>query len=163
MTRTDPPRHGSEREILEGFLEYQRSTVFVKARGLSDADAAKRLLSSLTTVTGLVRHLTDVERYWFREVLLGESDVPFRYSEEDPDGEFRVTGTDSIEGELTEYASALDEARQSAALFQLDDRARDIRGQVSLRWVLVHMIEETARHLGHLDILRELLDGETGE
>ena len=89
--------------------------------------------------------------------------MPFRYSEEDPDGGFRVTGTDSIEGELTEYASALDEARQSAALFQLDDRARDIRGQVSLRWVLVHMIEETARHLGHLDILRELLDGETGE
>jgi uncharacterized damage-inducible protein DinB len=163
VTRTDPPHHGSEREILEGFLEYQRSTVFIKARGLSDADAAKRLLPSLTTVTGLVRHLTDVERYWFREVLLGEAAVPFRYSKEDPDGEFRVTDANSLDAELIEYSSALDEARKSAALLQLDDRARDIRGDVSLRWVLVHMIEETARHLGHLDLLRELLDGETGE
>jgi uncharacterized damage-inducible protein DinB len=163
VTRTDPPHHGCEREILEGFLEYQRSTVFIKARGLSDADAAKRLLPSLTTVTGLVRHLTDVERYWFREVLLGEAAVPFRYSKEDPDGEFRVTDANSLDAELIEYSSALDEARKSAALLQLDDRARDIRGDVSLRWVLVHMIEETARHLGHLDLLRELLDGETGE
>ncbi|MBC7403074.1 MAG: DUF664 domain-containing protein [Microbacteriaceae bacterium] len=63
MTRTDPPHHGSEGEMLEGFLEYQRSTVFIKARGLSDADTAKQLLPSLTTVTGLVRYLTDVERY----------------------------------------------------------------------------------------------------
>jgi uncharacterized damage-inducible protein DinB len=163
VTRTDPPHHGSEREILEGFLEYQRSTVFIKARGLSDADAAKRLLPSLTTVTGLVRHLTDVERYWFRGVLLGETDVPFRYSEENPDGEFRVTDANSLDAELIEYSSALDEARKIAALLQLDDRAQDIRGDVSLRWVLVHMIEETARHLGHLDLLRELLDGETGE
>ena len=135
----------------------------MKVRGLSDADAAKRLVPSLTTVTGLVRHLTDVERYWFREVLLGEADVPFRYSEEDPDGEFRVTGTDSLDGELAAYSSALDEARVSASLFQLDDRARDLRGEVTLRWVLVHMIEETARHLGHLDLLREMLDGATGE
>ena len=163
MSRTDPPHHGSERDILEGFLEYQRSTVFMKVRGLSDADAAKRLVPSPTTVTGLVRHLTDVERYWFREVLLGEADVPFRYSEEDPDGEFRVTVTDSLDGELAAYSSALDEARVSASLFQLDDRARDLRGEVTLRWVLVHMIEETARHLGHLDLLREMLDGATGE
>jgi len=163
VSRTDPPHHGSERDILEGFLEYQRSTVFMKVRGLSDADAAKRLVPSPTTVTGLVRHLTDVERYWFREVLLGEADVPFRYSEEDPDGEFRVTVTDSLDGELAAYSSALDEARVSASLFQLDDRARDLRGEVTLRWVLVHMIEETARHLGHLDLLREMLDGATGE
>ena len=163
MSRTNPPHHGSERDILEGFLEYQRSTVFMKVRGLSDADAAKRLVPSLTTVTGLVRHLTDVERYWFRKVLLGEAAVPFRYSEEDPDGEFRVTVTDSLDGELAAYSSALDEARMSASLFQLDDRARDLRGEVTLRWVLVHMIEETARHLGHLDLLREMLDGATGE
>ena len=135
----------------------------MKVRGLSDADAAKRLVPSLTTVTGLVRHLTDVERYWFRKVLLGEAAVPFRYSEEDPDGEFRVTVTDSLDGELAAYSSALDEARMSASLFQLDDRARDLRGEVTLRWVLVHMIEETARHLGHLDLLREMLDGATGE
>ncbi len=104
-----------------------------------------------------------MERYWFRVVLLGEAGVPLRYSKKDADGDFRVTTADSLDGELAEYAAALDEARKSAALFRLDDRARDIRGEVSLRWVLVHMIEETARHLGHLDVLRELLDGETGE
>ena len=104
-----------------------------------------------------------MERYWFREVLLGEADVPFRYSEEDPDGEFRVTVTDSLDSELAAYSSALDEARMSASLFKLDDRARDLRGEVTLRWVLVHIIEETARHLGHLVLLREMLDGTTGE
>jgi uncharacterized damage-inducible protein DinB len=163
LSRSNPPSAAPERESLESFLEYQRSTVALKASGLSDSDGARRLLPSLTTVTGLVRHLTDVERYWFRAVLDGESDVPFRYSDTDPDGDFRITAAASLQSELAEYAIAVEESRRVALKYPLDELAHDSRGQVTLRWVLIHLIEETARHLGHIDILRELLDGTTGD
>ncbi|RFA11964.1 hypothetical protein B7R21_11545 [Subtercola boreus] len=87
IVRPEAPEHGAERESLEGFLDWQRATVVWKAGGLSDADAARQLLPSITTVSGLVRHLADVERSWFREVLAGEANVPARWSAEDPDGE----------------------------------------------------------------------------
>ena len=138
-TRVEPPEAAGELETLTGFLDYFRATVVLKARGLSNEQGAKRLLPSLTTVSGLVQHLTDVERSWFRERVDGQQDVPTRWSEEDPDGEFRVSEADSLEH------------RCSGG------------GEQNVRWVLVHMIEETGRHCGHLDILRELLDGSTGD
>jgi uncharacterized damage-inducible protein DinB len=160
--RLRPPRAGSERESLEAFLDVQRQIVVAKATGLSDADGAQRLVASLTTVSGLVRHLADVERGWFREDLDGEKDVPSRYTPDDPDGEFRVTADDSLAGILVEYGLACSESRAVAARYQLDDLCGDGDGH-SLRWIYLHMIEETARHAGHIDILRELLDGVTGD
>ena len=161
-SRPRTPGHGGERELLEAFLDSQRATVAWKAAGLSDADAAKRLLPSLTTVSGLVRHLADVERSWFRDDLAGEKDVPARWTDEDPDGEWRVTERDSLQEILDDYESACAESRAAAEAFGLDDRGRNNQ-DVTLRWILLHMIEETARHAGHIDILRELLDGATGE
>ena len=160
--RPKTPGHGGERETLEAFLDLQRATVVYKATGLSDADAATRLLPSLTTVSGLVRHLADVERSWFRDDLAGEDDVPARWTDDDPDGEFRVSDRDSLSEILADYERACAESRAVALAFQLDDNGIH-NNDVSLRWILAHMIEETARHAGHIDILRELLDGATGE
>ncbi|MET1052345.1 MAG: DinB family protein [Mycetocola sp.] len=160
--RPRTPDTGGERESLEAFLDLQRATVVYKATGLSDADAATRLLPSLTTVSGLVRHLADVERSWFRDDLAGEDDVPARWSDEDPDGEFRVTADDSLAEIIADYEQACTESRAVSATLQLDDRGSH-NSDITLRWVMLHMIEETARHAGHIDVLRELLDGATGE
>ncbi|WP_237687082.1 DinB family protein [Arthrobacter sunyaminii] len=175
--RTEPPEAAGERETLTGFVDYFRATVVLKAAGLSDADGAKRLLPSLTTVSGLVKHLTDVERYWFRTRLDGQRDVPTRWSAADPDGEFRVNDNDSLAELIKDYEAACRESREVLERYDLEDRCRgrsagegdgdgDVDGDVdgqNVRWVLVHMIEETGRHCGHLDILRELLDGSTGD
>jgi uncharacterized damage-inducible protein DinB len=161
--RPEPPGRGDERAILDGFLDLQRATVIYKATGLSDADAARRLLPSLTTVSGLIQHLADVERSWFREVMDGEQSVAYRWSDEDPDGEFRVDEKDSLDEILADYASAIAESRAVQERYALDDVCHGREGRLSLRWITVHLIEETARHIGHIDILREMLDGATGE
>ncbi|MCC3290821.1 MULTISPECIES: DinB family protein [unclassified Arthrobacter] len=162
-TRVEPPETAGERETLIGFLDYFRATVHLKAAGLSDADGAKQLLPSLTTVSGLVQHLTDVEQFWFLDRIDGQQGVPTRWSEEDPDGEFRVSESDSLAGLLADYGAACSRSREVLARYDLEDRCRGGNGGQSVRWVLVHMIEETGRHCGHLDILRELLDGSTGD
>ncbi|WP_150307695.1 DinB family protein [Planctomonas psychrotolerans] len=162
-TRPEPPNSGDERAILVGFLEFLRATVVVKASGLSDDDARRRLLPSLTTVAGLIRHLADVERTWFREVVDGQTTVVTRWSAEDPDGEFRVGPDDTLAGVLADYESACAESREVIARYRPDDACTGGSGSHDVRWVLVHMIEETGRHCGHLDILREMLDGRTGE
>ncbi len=165
-SRTEPPEAAGERETLTGFVDYFRATVVMKASGLSDADGAKRLLPSLTTVSGLIKHLADVERHWFRTRLDGQLNVPTRWSAADPDGEFRVQDGESLADLITDYEAACRESREVLARYDLEDRCLGTDGNgpgESVRWILVHMIEETGRHCGHLDILRELLDGATGD
>lgn len=161
--RPEPPDSAGDRETLEGFLDFLRASVVHKASGLSDADAVRRLLPSLTTVSGLIRHLADVERGWFREDIDGQRDVPKRWSDEDPDGEFRVTERDSLADVIADYEAACTESRAVTERYSLDDSCTAGGRKHNVRWVLVHMIEETGRHCGHIDILRELLDGTTGE
>ncbi|WP_216822912.1 DinB family protein [Aeromicrobium sp. A1-2] len=161
-TRAAPP-HAPERQTLEAFLDVYRVTVVRKATGLTDADGARRLLPSLTTVSGLLRHLADNERSWFREIMAGEDDVPSLWSAEDPDAEFRVTQDDTVATLIADYETACAESRATIEAFNLEDRCVGLEQQYTLRWILLHMLEETARHAGHLDILRELLDGKTGE
>ncbi len=161
--RPQPPERGAERETIEGFLDLQRASIVWKARGLTDELAAKRLLPSITTVSGVIRHLADVERSWFREDMDGQSDVPARWTDDDPDGEWRVTAEDSLAEIIADYEAACLESREVASRYGLDDLCRGNDQRFTLRWIELHMIEETARHLGHLDVLRELLDGRTGE
>lgn len=162
--RIDPRDAADERETLNGFLDYLRASVVHKAQGLSDADAARRVLPSLLTVSGLLRHLADVERWWFRAQLDGQAGIPTRWTGEDPDAEFRVTAEDSLAEIIADYQAACAESREAAARYGLDDMCKaDSSAGHNLRWVLVHMVEETGRHCGHLDIIRELLDGVTGE
>lgn len=155
---------GSERQILEGHLEQNRATVIRKCTGLTWEQATTRLGATQTSVAGILKHLVNVERWWFRHHLAGEDDVPFDWTADDPDLEFELGPEDSMDTLLAAYAGACDESRAIAARFELTDRLTrpDHSGvRSSLRWVYVHMIEELARHNGHLDIYRELLDGQT--
>jgi uncharacterized damage-inducible protein DinB len=155
---------GSERHILEAHLDGNRATVVRKVTGLTWDQATTRLGPTRTSVAGILKHLVNVERWWFRHHLAGESDVPFDWSDEDPDLEFDLAPSDSVESLVADYELACEQSREIAARFDLTDqltRPEADGNRPSLRWVYVHMIEEVARHNGHLDIYRELLDGQT--
>lgn len=155
------PGNGSEREVLGGFLDRQREIVRYKVEGLREEDARRSLVRSpLTTCAGIVRHLTYVERGWFQEVLLGRDLTPAGPAGE-PDADFRLQDDDTLAALLEGYDQECERSRATAAQLSLDRMAEGGR-TVSLRWVITHMIEATARHVGQLDILREQLDGRTG-
>jgi uncharacterized damage-inducible protein DinB len=165
--RTDPPFQGDERDTLVGFLRWQRETLEMKCAGLDARALARRAVEpSALSLLGLVRHLADVERAWFRRVLAGRDDPPLFYSDADLNDDFDGAAADP---------ALVDEAwaawRDEVAFAEQFVEARDLRetghdpryGPVSGRWVLVHMIEEYARHNGHADLLRERIDGAVGE
>ncbi|GAB3942247.1 DinB family protein [Kribbella albertanoniae] len=166
MTRTDPPNTAPERELLQGFLDYHRETLLLKVSGLSGEDLVRRSVEpSSMSLLGLVRHLTEVEQYWFKTCLTGEV-VPDRYwTAEHPDGDFDLVDPAQAEKDLQTYADAVQESDEIAARYDLDAAFRRPRreGEYSLRWLYIHLIEEYARHNGHADLLRERIDGSTGE
>lgn len=166
--RTDPPNHGDERATLVGFLGWQRQTLEVKCAGLDAAALARRSVEPSTmSLLGLVRHLADVERGWFRRVLAGQDAPPLFSTDADPDGEFDSVTADPQLVEQAWRAWRAEVAfaeRFVAEAADLDVAGKHRRGwTMSLRWVLVHMIEEYARHMGHADLLRERIDGAVGE
>jgi uncharacterized damage-inducible protein DinB len=162
--RPEPPTAGSEREQLNGFLDFLRATVVWKCAGLTDEQARKsHVPSKLTTIAGLLAHLRFVEEYWFSIVLDGQED---RWSEvlaEDPDAEFRSALDAPLERLLAEYEAQCRLSREVTAELDLEAELPFRNRTINPRYVLVHMIEETARHAGHLDLLRELTDGAKGE
>lgn len=160
--RPSPPHAGDERAVLSGFLDFQRATFAWKVAGLSSAQASRSLLPSRrTTAAGIVKHLRYVERWWFAQVIDGE-DLPEIWSAEDPDAEWRV-GPGETPAQLVEaYLAQCDRSRQVLARHDLQDVAAHRDSDHTVRFVLVQMIEETARHAGHLDVIRELTDGSTG-
>ncbi|MEV4915614.1 DinB family protein [Streptomyces tirandamycinicus] len=168
MTRiSDLPPAWDERTQLTTFLDYARDTARAKCAGVSAENARKALLpgSPLMTMSGLINHLRWVEYYWFQVVFLGEEDQG-PWTEEDPDREMRVAVGFPLEQLLDEYAEQSARYRDLVAGNDLDSRAERAGGDgrhVDLRWILLHLTEETARHNGHLDILREMLDGTTGD
>ena len=165
--RVDPEPSAGERITLTEFLDWYRQTMVLKVSGLTDEQARAKLVGSDTNLLGLVRHLTDVERTWFRRRLRGEDVAPRYSSEAEPDGDFRVGPRDTVAAAVAAYEEECELSRAiTADTASLDEltavRIKGYDAPVSLRWVLVHMIEETARHAGHADILRELVDGSTG-
>ncbi|MEV6807519.1 DinB family protein [Streptomyces sp. NPDC051132] len=167
MTRTDTPPAWDERTQLTTFLAYVRATARAKCEDLCDDDARKALLpgSPLMTLSGLINHLRWVEYYWFRVVFLGEEDEG-PWTDEDPDREMRIAVDYPLSVLLDEYAEQSARHDELIAAHGLDTKARRPRDDGEprdLRWILLHLIEETARHNGHLDILRELIDGRTGD
>ncbi|CAM5360176.1 DinB family protein [Streptomyces californicus] len=168
MTRIDDtPPAWDERTQLTTFLDYARGTTRAKCEGISGENARKALLpgSPLMTVSGIVNHLRWVEYYWFQVIFLGEEDLA-PMTDEDPDREMRIAVDFPLTQLLDAYAEQSARYRELVAANDLDKRARGtIRNglHVDLRWILLHLTEETARHNGHLDILREMLDGSTGE
>jgi uncharacterized damage-inducible protein DinB len=163
----DVPSAWDERSTLLAMLDYTRDTVHAKCAGLSDADARRAPLpgSPLMTIAGLVSHLRWVESAWIEEHLLGRAiDAP--WTEDDPDREFRIAVEVPLADLLADYRAACGRHRELVADLDLDTPSRGALGwrdePVTLRWVLLHLTEETARHNGHLDILRELADGARG-
>ena len=156
---------GDLREQLDGFLDFLRATVVLKATGLTDEQARRALVpSELTTVAGLVAHLTYVESYWFGVVLDGRPDAWRERFAEDQDAEFRTALDVPLPRLIAGYEAECGRSREVAARLGLATTGTTAKGRpVNLSWVLIHMIEETGRHAGHLDLLRELLDGSTGE
>ncbi|MFE1955461.1 DinB family protein [Streptomyces sp. NPDC059524] len=167
MTRIDDtPAAWDDRTQLTTFLDYARDTARAKCEGVSAEHARTALLpgSPLMTLSGLINHLRWVEYFWFQVVFLGEEDEG-PWTDEDPDREMRIAVDIPLPELLDAYAEQSARYREIVAKHPLDTKAhRTTRpGQeIDLRWILHHLTEETARHNGHLDILREMLDGKTG-
>jgi uncharacterized damage-inducible protein DinB len=166
--RKRPGLQAGERDMLTGWLEHHRAILLWKCEGLTDEQLRKRSVPpSSLSMLGLIRHMTDVERSWFRQVLLGE-DAPDLYSAPgDPDGDFNNVDEADVAATFSAFEAECDASRQAvAAAPDLDvlskERSPRTGEQFSLRWILTHMIEEYARHNGHADLLRETIDGTTG-
>ncbi|MET9623142.1 DinB family protein [Streptomyces sp. NPDC006464] len=167
--RTDTPPSWDERTQLSTFLDYARDTARAKCEGVSAEDARKAPLpgSPLMTISGLISHLRWVEHHWVQVVFLGEEpEGPLtEATDEDPDPEMRTAVDIPLSRLLAEYEEQSARYRRLLADHDLDAKAvrplRDGR-HVDLRWVILHLVEETSRHNGHLDIVRELVDGRTG-
>jgi hypothetical protein len=151
----EPILIADERTQLEQFLDSNRAELVEAVEGLTEEQARRRLVPSLTTPLGLLKHVTWAEQVWFHVGLAGrtreELGIPY---ENDPS--WAVSEDDTVAGVIAEYRRVCDEARELAAPYTLDDLVlHNRRGPLTLRWVYVHMIEEIARHAGHADILRE--------
>jgi len=151
--------------MLEGWLDYHRAMLLAKCAGLDDEQRKRRpVATSLMSLHGLVRHLADVERNWFRRVLRRQPDLPALFlAQAAPDADWAPLGAADWAADLATWRAECAAARQEAAAHHLDDVFAGPRGgrlvDCSLRWIYNHMIEEYARHNGHADLIRELIDG----
>jgi uncharacterized damage-inducible protein DinB len=165
MDRIDPPKAADERTSLLAYLDYQRATLLMKAAGLSDEQARFSPVASGTSMIGLVQHLMWAERWWFTGVVADLDDMEFPWNDEDPDGDWRLAGDLTLAAAVAAYESECERSRAVMASAGLDTVTSTRRAQHgwNVRAVVLHMIEETARHCGHADFLREMLDGSAGQ
>ncbi len=152
-----------EKTTLEGMLDHYRVLLLEICSGLSDEQLRRPIVPSGTSLLGIIKHLSFVERGWFQENVGNEAhELPFD-QETDPDGDWRVEESETAEDVFSMYRASIEKSRQVMAQKSLDDLVEFPRRRgYSVRWILAHMLEETARHAGHADILRELIDGRTG-
>jgi uncharacterized damage-inducible protein DinB len=171
--REDPPAAGTEIETLTGFLQYLRDTVVMKASGLTADQVRATPTVSELSLAGLLKHLALVEESWIIETFRGEPPHEPWASVDwaaDRDWDFHSAKADDPAWLVDRYRQAWSAVDAVVRGSRLDDLsvveptgADGVRERVSLRWILVHLIEETARHAGHADLIREALDGSTGE
>jgi uncharacterized damage-inducible protein DinB len=161
-TRPDPPMAAPPVEMLSAFLDFHRATLLCKVEGLTDEQLRRPMVSSGTCLLGIVKHSAYVERWWFSRVFAGDpAELP--WSKEDPDADWRIEPTDTTAGILALYQSEIARSREVIQGAAWDDVAKFSPKGHTLGWILTHMVEEVARHNGHADILREQIDGKTGE
>jgi uncharacterized damage-inducible protein DinB len=161
--RPEPPSVGGEREMLAGFLDFHRATLLWKLEGLDDEQLRRAMVPSGTSLLGLVKHLGSVEYGWFCETF-GRPTEPLPFDENDPESDMRARPDETTEDVLAFYGRARAAADQVIDELDVEDTGTAWFGEtVTMRWVLIHMVEETARHAGHIDILRELIDGMAGD
>jgi len=171
--RPEPPIHGDELASILGFLDYQRATFEWKTRGLDVGGLNTKVAASSMTLGGMLKHLALVEEDWFSYTLLDHDRQPPWDAVDwnaDPNWDWESAAKDSPdelrtqwERSVTKARAAVDEALASGGLDQSAQRKWPDGESPSLRWILLHMIEEYARHNGHADLIREAVDGETGE
>ena len=171
--RAEPPVTGDETATLLGFLDYQRDTLAWKCSGLDSAGLSATTAASTMTLGGLLKHMAWVEDYWFSRFLHGQDPQPPWDAVDwkaDSDWEWHSAADDSPDQLSAIWSNAVERSRSlvtqalpSGGLDQLAQRAWPDGRSPSLRWIVVHMIEEYARHNGHADLLREAVDGQTGE
>jgi uncharacterized damage-inducible protein DinB len=160
--RREPPYVADERTTVDGWLDYHRETLLWKCDGLSDEQLRTVTFPpSRLSLLGLVRHMTDVERGWLLP-FLGLEGGPLYGTEEDRDGEFDLSSADAAR-DLARFRSETDAFREALRGHPLDEVEVGERRNLSLRWILTHLVEEYARHNGHADLIRETIDGSTGD
>ena len=163
--RPEPPIIGAEKEVLSGFLEFLRGTILCKRGGLSDEELRRPHDPSGLALLGMVKHLAAGERTWFRIRFNGEGLEDPR-NPHDPAQYWRIAPEETTEAIVDFYNEEVAAARHIVASADLDTLAKvppDAMRGMQLRWIVNHMIEETARHCGHADLIREAIDGQTGE
>jgi uncharacterized damage-inducible protein DinB len=161
---------GDEAALLHSFLDYQRSILLRKAEGITEEQSRMRIEPSEMSLLGLIRHMAEVERGWFRRRFAALEAPPLYYTDEDRDGDFHPQDTDTLAEALASLRTEIEFAQTSTLGTALDTLAKAIPPtqripgwQPNLRWILIHMIEEYARHCGHADLLRERIDGSVGD
>jgi hypothetical protein len=164
--RTEPAMVGlDERSMLEGWLEFHRMTLLLKCEGVDAEGLLKRpVATSKLSLQGLLRHMGEVERSWFQRVLERDPNVPYLlYDPSIEDSDFIPPGGSDWEKDRDAWLEECERSRRAAAKHTLDDVGVTRSGkECSLRWIYTHMIEEYARHNGHADLIREMVDGEVG-
>ena len=174
MTNSHEPQHLSvELSTLNEFLDHYRSVLIAKASGISDEHAKSHAVEpSNLSILGLLRHMAEVERHWFRRILKNESELPDFYVLGDvaigtADGDFEFPDTATLSEGINVLHNAVAESRLAIVGLLPDELSLAVRPKtgapVSLRWIMIHMIEEYARHCGHADFLRERIDGRKGD
>jgi uncharacterized damage-inducible protein DinB len=171
VDRPEPPPQPDERTALESFLDYFRATLLWKTEGLTDEQARTTSVEpSILSIAGLLRHMAEVERHWFQMYLRGDAENRLFWRDDVPDADMHVPADVSLAQCVALYEREIQISRSIAAEHSLDDltvRIDTEHGfadwQPNLRWILVHMIEEYARHAGHADLIRERIDGATGD
>jgi len=165
VERTEPPLAAQERQMLEAWLDFHRDTLALKCDGLTGGQLRARAVPpAKLSLLGLVRHMAEGEQQWFTMVL-GGAQVPWHYyTEDNPDADFDDVDSADVAEAFETWRSECAQARERvAAAPSLDVTAPHRGSEVSLRWIMIHMIEEYARHNGHADLLRERIDGTVGD
>lgn len=158
------PTDGAEKETLNGFLNYYRDLILEICSGLPEDDLRRPMVPTGTTLIGLVKHLSYVEWGWFREIMAGE-DITYPFDTSDPTCDFRLDDGETISDVIDTYGEARKLSDAIIDEHQLEDIATGEHpsgDSYNLRWIMLHMLEEYARHAGHCDILREMIDGAVG-
>ncbi|KUH98129.1 DinB family protein [Mycobacterium sp. IS-3022] len=166
IERAMPPLNADERTTLEAWLDFYRATLAMKCEGMDDVELSTASVEpSPLTLLGLVQHMAEVERNWFRRVLAGEDAPPIYGSTvraSGHDGGFDLSEQSTFAAAQAVWRTEITQARANCATRDLTDTAAFNGGEVSLRWIYLHMIGEYARHCGQADLIRERIDGATG-
>ena len=162
--RHDPPRVADERTMYQAWLDFHRGTLLWKCAGLTDYQLKTASVApSSLTLLGLLRHMSEVERWWFRSRSAGLALPDLYCPDDDENGDFDNVAEAVVEQDIQTFRAECQAADEAVRAKSLDDTFTHRDNQFSLRWVYIHMIEEYARHNGHADLLRERIDGATGD